>query len=108
MANRIEENGKMYWAEGQVTLMVLVPKRRGKGFLKCPVGHHSNWLSDFVDSMGIDCVGLDGYLSLETGWTQGNRADTDDYINKLSEFLNKEPVEVSQNSLLDWLLFGRA
>lgn len=49
-------------------LNVLVPKKRGDGFLRCPLGHH------WVDEIGrieateaVDVCGLDGYLQLSYG-----------------------------------------
>lgn len=49
---------------------VLVPKKRGVGFVKHPVGHHATPASDFFQfDLGVDpfCEG-DGYLSLQSGW----------------------------------------
>lgn len=47
-------------------LNVLVPKQRGIGFLRCPLGHHSiPELTDIAHSEGIDIWGLDGVLELD-------------------------------------------
>jgi len=47
---------------------VLVPKKRGEGFLKVPYGHHNNPALNAVgDAVGLDITGLDGALMLECG-----------------------------------------
>lgn len=44
-------------------LLVLVPKRRGAGYLAQPYGHHQNPALDAVGAaVGCDVIGLDGYL----------------------------------------------
>lgn len=52
----------------QNALLVLVPKKRGKGFLSQPYGHHHNKELDNVvcDAVGdlCDVWGLDGYLDI--------------------------------------------
>lgn len=46
------------------TIIMLIPKKIGGGFLKSPVGHHHEpWMSD----MTYDVDGLDGYLNIECG-----------------------------------------
>lgn len=45
---------------------VLVPKKRGKGFLKVPYGHHHiPELTDVANGAGCDVTGLDGSLHFE-------------------------------------------
>ena len=47
-------------------LNVLIPKRRGTGYLKCPLGHHVvKALSDVESDVGCDLCGLDGYLQVD-------------------------------------------
>lgn len=47
-------------------LNILIPKRRGTGYLKVPYGHHAvKGLSDIESSELVDMDGLDGYLTLE-------------------------------------------
>lgn len=49
-------------------LNVLVPKKRGEGFLQVPYGHHYNMaLTDIADSASVDVTGLDGALTFECG-----------------------------------------
>lgn len=44
-------------------LSVLVPKRRGEGFLKAPYGHHVDTELDRIgDKVQCDVTGLDGAL----------------------------------------------
>ena len=46
-------------------LNILIPKRRGTGYLKCPIGHHSvPVLTDIENTVGADFCGLDGYLQV--------------------------------------------
>ncbi|WP_219096196.1 hypothetical protein [Pseudomonas sp. UMAB-40] len=43
---------------------VLIPKRRGIGFLKAPLGHHMNDLARLSHELDLDFVGLDGALEI--------------------------------------------
>jgi hypothetical protein len=45
---------------------VLVPKKRGEGYLKQPYGHHHNEaLTEIGNSVGCDLCGLDGSLEFD-------------------------------------------
>ena len=47
---------------------VLVPKRRGTGYLSVPYGHHPiPGLDAIADRAGVDVTGLDGALCFECG-----------------------------------------
>lgn len=47
---------------------VLVPKKRGAGYLAVPYGHHQNQGLDRIgDLAGVDVTGLDGALCFECG-----------------------------------------
>lgn len=47
---------------------VLVPKRRGTGYLSAPYGHHPiPGLDAVATSAGVDVTGLDGALCFECG-----------------------------------------
>lgn len=47
---------------------ILVPKKRGEGFLKVPLGHHACALSGFTNEhIPFDVFGIDGMLSVRTG-----------------------------------------
>ena len=53
-------------------LCVLVPKKRGEGYLKMPYGHHHNMAltdiaNDARDDAHVDVMGLDGALEFECG-----------------------------------------
>jgi hypothetical protein len=52
----------------QRAVMVLVPKQRGEGFLKVPLGHHVNAVSKLCEEIGYDTFGLEGHLHFETGY----------------------------------------
>lgn len=55
-------------------LSVLVPKKRGTGFLAVPYGHHYNQaLTDIGNVARCDVTGLDGSLMFRCG--KGIRAD---------------------------------
>lgn len=57
-------------------LNVAIPKRRGKGYLKVPFGHHANSkLNDIENEEGIDMCGLDGYLELEYRYIDPDKRD---------------------------------
>ncbi|EMO9521101.1 hypothetical protein ACR3H8_19875 [Pseudomonas aeruginosa] len=43
---------------------ILVPKIRGTGYLKTPLGHHENDLSALGGNLGFDLMGLDGALEV--------------------------------------------
>lgn len=43
---------------------ILMPKSRGAGFLKAPVGHHTNALTNFSLAYDFDFMGLDGSLEI--------------------------------------------
>lgn len=51
--------------DGQIS--ILVPKRRGEGFLRQPFGHHAGALTAVEDEIGFDLWGLDGSLDVQTG-----------------------------------------
>lgn len=45
---------------------VLIPKIRGDGFLKVPLGHHENFaLREISEAAGCDIFGLDGSLDFQ-------------------------------------------
>ena len=47
-------------------LNILIPKRRGTGYLKVPFGHHAvSGLNDIECAVSADFDGLEGYLSVE-------------------------------------------
>lgn len=43
---------------------MLIPKKRGEGFLKVPLGHHHNGLSKVAMTLSYDVFGLDGALEI--------------------------------------------
>ena len=47
-------------------LQVLVPKKRGRGFLRVPYGHHyDRVLTKIANDAGVDVFGLDGALEFQ-------------------------------------------
>lgn len=46
---------------------ILVPKRRGEGFVKVPLGHHHDGVAKVAHEIDFDIFGLDGALEIQTG-----------------------------------------
>lgn len=58
---------KLLWLYIHTSIYVLVPKKRGSGFLMAPYGHHINPELEDVRQLqmgGVDIFGLDGCLQL--------------------------------------------
>lgn len=47
---------------------ILVPKKRGEGFLRTPIGHHQSPLSHLAYKIGYDLFGLDGEIFVDSGY----------------------------------------
>ena len=47
---------------------LLVPKKRGTGFLKVPFGHHAGVLSQVERDIDFDIFGLENELEVRTGY----------------------------------------
>lgn len=47
---------------------LLIPKKRGEGFLRVPLGHHNCPLSELERDIGIDIYGTQGSLTVMTGY----------------------------------------
>lgn len=54
---------------------VLVPKKRGTGYLKTPLYHNANALSSLAYEIGYDIYGLDGSLDIQTGFIGRDQRD---------------------------------
>lgn len=70
-------------AEG---LQVLVPKRRGSGYLRVPYGHHVDKALDSIAAIAkCDLFGLDGALYFDCGWDicHGNEEIQTKFIEKV-------------------------
>lgn len=50
------------------SMQILVPKERGQGFRKVPIGHHQTALGSLDSVIGFDMFGLDGAIHVETGY----------------------------------------
>lgn len=64
------ENKTFYWTYFDINLGILIPKKKGTGFLKSPIYHNVNPLSKFlVEKYPEYCTvcGLEGYLNIEVG-----------------------------------------
>jgi hypothetical protein len=48
------------------TLMALIPKKRGSGFQKVPIGHNAQkWISTLEDAVQGDVFGLEGCIAVD-------------------------------------------
>ena len=56
---------------GVENILILVPKKRGTGFQKVPLGHHVCDLSNYIsEHVRFDVFGLDGMLTVDTGYIE--------------------------------------
>lgn len=55
----------------QKQVSLLIPKKRGVGFLRQPLGHHACPLSLLAYDLRYDMFGLDGSLDIELGRGNG-------------------------------------
>lgn len=65
---------------------VLVPKKRGNGYLKVPYGHHhDSALAQIADDAGVDVTGLDGALAFECSSSifYGSAAGKNEFASKV-------------------------
>ena len=56
-------------------MSLLIPKKRGNGFQKVPLGHKVCPLSSLAYKIGYDVYGLDGALDVQTGWIGSSDQD---------------------------------
>lgn len=67
-------------------LNVLVPKKRGEGYLKVPYGHHhDSALTKIANDAGVDVTGLDGALAFECSRSifYGPEAGQKEFVSKV-------------------------
>lgn len=80
---------------------LLIPKRRGFGFLKSPVGHNTNPLHDFIIDLGFECASDIGMLSVSTTQAGNGRCPEDwreSILKPIAEFLGF-PYKICDNHL---------
>lgn len=86
-------------------VMLLIPKKRGEGFVKQPVHHsYERWMSD----LPYDVCGLDGYLSIETDYVNSNerlKAFMDKYLPVFRKQFKATSYKIL--SSLDWFEIGK-
>lgn len=83
-------------AEG---LQVLVPKRRGTGFLSVPYGHHADKALDEIAALAnCDLFGLDGALYFDCGWdvVHGQKGTQDEFLERVRKPLEAHYKRPSQ------------
>lgn len=70
------------------SLMVLVPKKRGNGYQRVPLGHHMTPLAELAMHKGWDITGLDGHLEIEVSChsAEERAATLERYMPALAEF----------------------
>lgn len=73
----------------QSYLGVLIPKKRGNGYLKVPLGHHACPLAELEREIEFDIYGLSGELEVMTGFiTDARHKELEDRVLKpISELL---------------------
>jgi hypothetical protein len=63
-----EQTRELLYSWSLSTLEVLVPKKRGEGFLAQPLGHHFNKSLCLIETkLGCDICGLEGHLEIQCG-----------------------------------------
>lgn len=76
---------------------ILVPKKRGAGYLKVPLGHHTSALSSIAYDIGYDIYGLDGCLAIQTGFI---------WRDKKSALLERIIPPIAAHYGMDWREIG--
>lgn len=66
MANAIKKEILVYFLTYQI--FMLIPKQRGQGYKRQPLGHHICPLSELAYEIGFDLYGLGGHLEVCTGY----------------------------------------
>jgi hypothetical protein len=92
------------------SVFLAIPKKRGEGFLKVPVGPFNNELKQFVDDeIKLDCDGLDGYLAVHfhgTRYSHGTLTDVEcreRIVDPLAKYLDATPEHVLLGQFFDIL-----
>lgn len=90
----------MPYAQGAFGCSFLIPKRRGRGFKKQPVGHHASELSTLLGEWGANRnCGLEGVLEIDD-----DGANADYYAQKLAEHYGFKPHKCRHSVLYDYVL----
>lgn len=94
---------RLLWCWVAGCLNVLVPKKRGTGFLKVPYGHHHiTELTEIANSVNSDVCGLDGCLefacsgSIYHGSTEDRLKYSRKIIPQLESYYGCQATEVNQ------------
>lgn len=97
---------KVYFSD--FNIMILVPKNRGDGYLKTPLGHHDCPLAQFCRwNIKYDVCGLDGYLDIETSYIIDKDILIQTVIEPLAKFFEMTWQEVNSDSFYALLDIGR-
>ncbi|MGQ1270003.1 hypothetical protein ACT4XR_19890 (plasmid) [Acinetobacter baumannii] len=88
---------------GTKDINLLIPKKRGKGYLKQPIGHFNCPLSTLSRDIGYDFFGLDGFLKVQTGYINDKEEITHQVVIPISEFYGYKWREVDTNTFFDIL-----
>lgn len=87
-------------------ILVLVPKKRGTGFQKVPLGHHYDEVAAFMITLGADIYGLDGHLEINfppgvPGSPQRKKAE-ERFLDPISGFYGYPWREIQRGSGPSW------
>lgn len=85
------------------SIHILVPKKRGEGFLRTPIGHHRSPLSDLSYKIGFDMFGLDAEIFVDTGyvWEDKKPQLVERVLKPISELLGFPYREISHTEFHD-------
>lgn len=79
---------KLKWYHDTQGLKILIPSIKGDRYLKQPVGHHRNKLSQFIlDTLDVDCDS-EGYLHLN--YSSLTDSEALEIVKIMAKFLGKE------------------
>jgi len=102
------------WASG--VFAVWVPKKRGTGYLRTPLGHyHNEGLRVIADAACCDVFGLDGYLSFQVPGKiyHGNDSDRQNFesvivpmLEQHYGFASRHILEKEHHQLMDAYIKG--
>jgi hypothetical protein len=88
---------------GNKDVNMLIPKKRGHGYLKQPIGHHNCPLADLSRDIGYDFFGLDGYLEVPNRLNKDKNILTQQVVIPVSNFYGYRWQEVGIDTFFETL-----
>jgi hypothetical protein len=102
----------LLWTYCMSSVDMMIPKQRGEGYLKTPIGHHPNALSKFIErevnfrGYGFATViGLDGYVTLPFNYIDESFVSDieQEIIKPIAEFIGCGYELITRDNLLSKL-----